>query len=147
MASVNKVILIGNLGADPDLRCLPGGEAVCTLRVATSESWRDKSSGEMSETTEWHRVLLFRRLAEVAGDYLKKGAQIYVVGRLRTRRWQDKDGKERFTMEIEASEMQMLGSSRAEARTSQLNPSVNVPPEPETPISDTPTDWAKDIPF
>ena len=111
MASINKVILIGNLGADPELRYIPGGDAVCTLRLATTEKWKDKASGEMREATEWHRVVLFRRLAEVANEYLRKGASIYVEGRLRTRKWQDKEGKERFTTEIEGSEMKMLGGA------------------------------------
>lgn len=147
MASVNKVILVGNLGAAPELRCLPTGEAVCTLRVATTEKWRDKASGDMREATEWHRVLLFRRLAEVAGDFLKKGALIYVVGRLRTRRWQDKDGKERFTVEIEASEMKMLGASRGDERTAQVNPGANAAPEVQTSATGRLAAWAGDIPF
>ncbi len=103
MASINKVILIGNLGADPEMRYTPGGDAVCTLRLATSDRWKDKESGEMRETTEWHRVVLFRRLAEVAHEFLKKGVPIYVEGRLRTRKWQDKEGRERFTTEIEGN--------------------------------------------
>lgn len=147
MASVNKVILVGNLGADPELRCLPSGEAICTLRVATTEKWRDKGSGEMREATEWHRVLLFRRMAELADDFLKKGALIYVVGRLRTRRWQDKDGKERFTMEIEASEMKMLGAARGNERASQLDPAANAAPEVHISAPAKFADWARDIPF
>lgn len=109
MSSINKVILIGNLGADPETRSLASGEPVCTLRLATADKWKDKASGETREATEWHRVVLFRRLAEIAGQYLKKGAAVYIEGRLRTRKWQDKDGQDRYTTEIEASEMQMLG--------------------------------------
>ena len=110
MSSINKVILIGNLGADPELRQLPNGGSVCNLRIATTENWKDKVSGEARESTEWHRVVLFRRLGEVAGEYLKKGAAVFIEGRLRTRKWQDRDGQDRYTTEIEASEMQMLGS-------------------------------------
>lgn len=109
MASVNKVILVGNLGADPESRYMPNGDAVCNVRLATTESWKDKASGEKREITEWHRVVFYRRLAEIAGQYLKKGTPVYVEGRIRTRKWQDKDGQERYTTEIEATEMQMLG--------------------------------------
>lgn len=109
MASVNKVILVGNLGADPESRYMPNGDAVCNVRLATTESWKDKASGEKKEITEWHRVVFYRRLAEIAGQYLKKGTPVYVEGRIRTRKWQDKDGQDRYTTEIEATEMQMLG--------------------------------------
>ena|SRR5690606_35826339 len=109
MASVNKVILVGNLGADPESRYMPNGDAVCNVRLATTESWKDKSSGEKKEITEWHRVVFYRRLAEIAGQYLKKGTPVYIEGRIRTRKWQDKDGQDRYTTEIEATEMQMLG--------------------------------------
>ena len=121
MASVNKVILVGNLGADPETRYLPSGDPVTNLRLATTDSWKDKASGEKKEATEWHRVVLFRRLAEVAGQYLKKGSQVYIEGRIRTRKWQDKDGQERYTTEIEANEMKMLGgkSDRSESAQSQ----------------------------
>lgn len=107
---VNKVILVGNLGKDPEVRYSPNGSAVANVTIATSESWKDKTSGEKQERTEWHRIVFFGRLAEIAGEYLKKGAQIYVEGRLQTRKWQDKDGKDRYTTEIVANEMQMLGS-------------------------------------
>lgn len=106
---VNKVILVGHLGADPEVRYMPNGGAVANVTVATTESWKDKSSGEKQEKTEWHRVVFFARLAEIVGEYLKKGAQIYVEGRLQTRKWQDKSGVDRYTTEIVASEMQMLG--------------------------------------
>ena len=107
---VNKVILIGNLGRDPEVRYSPNGSAVANVTLATSESWKDKNSGEKVEKTEWHRVVFFGRLAEIAGEYLKKGSQVYVEGRLQTRKWQDKEGHERSTTEIVANEMQMLGS-------------------------------------
>lgn len=109
MASVNKVILIGNLGADPETRYAPSGDAICNLRIATTEVWKDKSSGERREATEWHRVVFFGRTAEVAAQYLRKGSQIYVEGRLQTRKWQDKDGQDRYTTEIRGDEMKMLG--------------------------------------
>ena len=106
---VNKVILVGNLGADPETRAMPSGTTVANLRIATSESWRDKQSGEQQERTEWHRVALFGRLGEIAAEYLKKGSQVYIEGSLRTRKWQDKQGNERYSTEIVASDMQMLG--------------------------------------
>ena len=106
---VNKVIIIGNLGADPETRAMPSGTTVANLRVATSESWRDKQTGEQQERTEWHRVALFGRLAEVAGEYLRKGSQVYIEGSLRTRKWTDKQGNERYSTEIVGNDMQMLG--------------------------------------
>ena len=110
MASVNKVIIVGNLGRDPETRYNPEGGAITNISVATTEQWKDKASGEKQERTEWHRVVFFNRLAEIAGEYLKKGSQVYVEGALRTRKWQDKEGKERYTTEIVAERMQMLGS-------------------------------------
>src|SRR5436189_4121208 len=110
MASVNKVILVGNLGADPETKYLPSGDAVTNIRLATTDRWKDKASGEMKEATEWHRIAFFGRLAEVAGEYLKKGSQVYVEGRIRTRKWQDKEGQDRYSTEIVADGMQMLGS-------------------------------------
>lgn len=109
MASVNKVIIVGNLGRDPEVRYLPEGGAITNISVATTDTWKDKS-GEKQERTEWHRVAFFGKLAEIAGEYLKKGSQVYVEGALRTRKWQDKEGKERYTTEIVADRMQMLGS-------------------------------------
>jgi single-strand DNA-binding protein len=106
---INKVILIGNLGQDPETRSTPGGSTVTNIRLATSESWRDKASGEMKEQTEWHTVVMWNRLGEIAGEYLKKGSQVYIEGRLRTRKWQDKSGNDRYSTEVVASEMQMLG--------------------------------------
>src|SRR6266853_3992274 len=106
---INKVILIGNLGADPETRAMPSGTTVANLRIATSESWRDKQTGEQQERTEWHRVAFFGRLAEVAGEYLRKGSQVYVEGSLRTRKWQDKQGNDRYSTEIVGNDLQMLG--------------------------------------
>jgi single-strand DNA-binding protein len=106
---INKVILVGNLGADPETRAMPSGTTVANLRIATSESWRDKQSGEQQERTEWHRVVLFGRLGEIAAEYLKKGSQVYIEGSLRTRKWQDKQGQERYSTEIVGNDMQMLG--------------------------------------
>ena len=125
MASVNKVIIVGNLGADPETRYLPSGEAVTNVRVATTDKWKDKASGEMKEATEWHRISFFGRLAEIAGEYLKKGSQIYVEGQLRTRKWQDKDGQDRYSTEIRADTMQMLG--RREGAGEGREPSRSAP--------------------
>ena len=108
MASVNKVILVGNLGKDPEVRYMPSGEAITNITVATTDAWKDKQ-GEKQERTEWHRVAFFGKLAEIAGEYLKKGSQVYVEGRLQTRKWQDKEGQDRYTTEIVADRMQMLG--------------------------------------
>lgn len=109
MASVNKVILVGNLGKDPDIRYMPNGDPVATITVATTDTWKDKSSGEKKEATEWHRVVFFSKLAEIAGQYLKKGSQVYIEGRLRTRKWQAQDGGDRYSTEVIADVMQMLG--------------------------------------
>jgi len=111
---INKVILVGNLGADPETRYTASGAAVTNIRVATSESWRDKQTGEQQERTEWHRVVFFNRLAEIAGEYLRKGSQVYLEGSLRTRKWQDQSGQDRYTTEIVANEMQMLGGRGGE---------------------------------
>jgi single-strand DNA-binding protein len=156
MASVNKVILIGNLGADPETRYLPNGDAVANVRLATSEQWTDKASGEKRELTEWHRVVFFRRLAEIVGQYLKKGSPIYVEGRIRTRKWQDKEGQERYTTEIEATEMKMLGnrqssSSGGEAEYGSSAPPAPAPnssrPAPAKKAPDALDDMEDDIPF
>lgn len=121
MSSINKVILIGNLGADPERRVTGSGDTVCTLRLATTEKWKDRTTGEMRESTEWHRVVLFRQLAELAGQYLRKSSPVYVEGRLRTRKWQDKEGQERAVTEIEASDLRFIrqrdSSSRVEDPT------------------------------
>ncbi len=117
MPSVNKVILLGNLGRDPELRFLPNGDAVCNFSIATTDSWKDKA-GEKQEKTEWHNIVMYRKLAEIAGEYLKKGRPVYLEGRLQTRKWQTKDGQDRYTTEIVADNMQMLGGRDAGAQTS-----------------------------
>src|SRR5690349_14620365 len=128
MASVNKVILVGNLGADPETKYLPSGDAVTNIRLATTDRWKDKASEAMKEATEWHRIAFFGRLAEIAGEYLKKGSQVYVEGRIRTRKWQDKEGQDRYSTEIVADAMQMLGS-RAGAGEPRGESSGSKPPE------------------
>lgn len=150
MASINKIILIGNLGADPETRQMSNGEAVTNLRIATTESWRDKGTGEKMEVTEWHRVVMFRKLAEIAGQYLKKGAAVYIEGRIRTRKWQDKDGQDRYTTEIEASEMKMLGGrqdSLVARPASQKTRPAPVDPWDEPGAASKKVDWGDDIPF
>ncbi|MBZ0106907.1 MAG: single-stranded DNA-binding protein [Sulfuricella denitrificans] len=119
MASVNKVILVGNLGKDPEVRYMPSGEAITNITVATTDTWKDKG-GEKQERTEWHRVAFFGKLAEIAGEYLKKGSQVYVEGRLQTRKWQDKEGHDRYTTEIVADRMQMLGSRGGSSNTFEV---------------------------
>ncbi len=109
MAAINKVILVGNLGKDPEVRYTPNGNAICNVSVATTRTWKDKNSGDKQEETEWHRVVFYDRLAEIAGEYLKKGRSVYVEGRLKTRKWQNKEGQDVYTTEIIATEMQMLG--------------------------------------
>jgi len=112
MASVNKVIILGNLGADPESRFSPSGDAICNVRIATSETWKDKTTGERKEAVEWHRVTFYGKLAEIAGQYLRKGSQVYIEGSLRTRKWQDQSGQDRYSTEIRADEMKMLGGKR-----------------------------------
>jgi single-strand DNA-binding protein len=148
MASVNKVIIVGNLGADPETRYLPSGEAVTNIRVATTDRWKDKQSGEMKEATEWHRIAFFGRLAEVAGEYLKKGSQVYVEGALRTRKWQDKDGQDRYSTEIRADVMQMLGRREGggEARTQPAMETKAAEPKAKKPAGKF-DDLEDDIPF
>ena len=126
---INKVILVGNLGADPDTRYMPSGKAVTNIRIATSESWKDRTTGDQQERTEWHTVVLFDKLGEIAAEYLRKGSQVYIEGSLRTRKWQDKEGKDRYSTEIVARDMQMLGgrggagaSGSAEPRPSRSAP-------------------------
>ena len=148
---INKVILIGNCGQDPETRHTPSGNAVTNLSIATSESWKDKTTGEAQERTEWHRVVFFNRLAEIAGEYLKKGSKVYVEGSLRTRKWQDNNGQERYTTEIVASSMQMLDSPRegdkyaAPAQSSQRP----APPPQNQPMGahNAPQNFDDDIPF
>lgn len=144
---VNKVILVGNLGNDPDTRYMPSGSAVTNLSVATNESWKDKETGEQKDRTEWHKVAMFGRLAEIAAEYLRKGSQVYIEGKLRTRKWQDKDGNDRWTTEIIADEMQMLGGrmdSGAPAMNDRAPPSASPSAPPPKGGSD---DFDDDIPF
>ena len=156
MASVNKVILVGNLGADPETRFMPNGDALANIRLATTESWKDKATGEKKELTEWHRVVFRNKLAEIVGQYLKKGSAVYVEGRIRTRKWQDKEGQERYTTEIEAREMQMLGgrssgasASGGEAEYGGSMPSSSAPSRSGAPAKKAPSfdDMDDDIPF
>lgn len=120
---VNKVILIGNIGQDPEVRYTPGGSAITNISVATSEAWKDKQTGQSQERTEWHRVVFFNRLAEIAGEYLRKGSKVYIEGSLRTRKWQDQQGQDRYTTEIVANEMQMLDGRGSEGASSSPSPS------------------------
>lgn len=140
---INKVILVGNLGADPETRYMPSGSAVTNLSIATSESWKDKQSGEQKERTEWHKVAMFNRLAEIAAEYLRKGSQVYIEGKLRTRKWQDRDGNDRWTTEVIADEMQMLGGrgGGGSAPMSSGQGSSSAPPQPPA------DDFDDDIPF
>lgn len=144
MASVNKVILVGNLGSDPESRYMPNGDAVCNIRIATTESWKDKASGDKKELTEWHRVVFYRRLAEIAGQYLKKGSAVYIEGRIRTRKWQNKEGVDQYTTEIEATEMQMLG--KRDASESDYVPPPNRDAQGAQKSSGG-NDFESDIPF
>lgn len=140
---VNKVIVVGNLGQDPETRYMPSGSAVTNLRVATNESWKDKQTGEQKDRTEWHSVAMFGRLAEIAAEYLRKGSQVYIEGKLRTRKWQDKDGNDRYTTEIVADEMQMLGS-----RSGGGAPAMSDAPPPSAPRPQSSgDDFDDDIPF
>ncbi len=175
MASINKVILIGNLGRDPEVRYTPNGNAICNISVATTRNWKDKTSGDKVEETEWHRVVFYDRLAEIAGEYLKKGRPVYVEGRLKTRKWQDKEGKDIYTTEVIADNMQLLGGregmgggdaggesgydqgaggrsdNRGESRPAQSARSAPTPrPEPTKPATKSATgfdDMDDDIPF
>ena len=142
---INKVILVGNLGQDPETRYMPSGGAVTNFTVATNESWKDKQSGEQKERTEWHKVAMFGRLAEIAAEYLRKGSQVYVEGRLQTRKWQDRDGNDRWTTEIVANEMQMLGSRGGS--TSTTSDEWERKPATATQSSSPGDDFDDDIPF
>jgi single-strand DNA-binding protein len=161
MASVNKVILIGNLGKDPEVRYMPSGSAICNITVATSRQWKSKDSGERQEETEWHRVALFDRLAEIAGEYLKKGRPVYIEGRLKTRKWTDKDGVEKYTTEVIADQLQLLGSREGmggapagDEGGGESRPARSAPP-PRAPAAGKPAaksstgfdDMDDDIPF
>lgn len=154
---INKVIIVGNLGADPETRYTPSGTAVANLRVATTETWRDSNSGEQKEQTEWHRVVLFNKLAEIAGEYLKKGAQIYLEGKLQTRKWQDQQGNDRFATEIIGRDMQMLGGGGGQGgqgnrqdgqqQAGQSGQSQQQSPAPATAGGGGGGGWDDDIPF
>ncbi len=145
MRGVNKVILVGHLGQDPDVRSMPSGSSVANLSLATNEQWRDKNTGEQQERTEWHRLALFGRLADIAGQYLRKGAPVYVEGRLRTRKWQDRDGHDRYSTEIVVNDLQMLGGRGG---TSQAGPDRPSPPaESRGPASRPDMPFDDDIPF
>ena len=165
MASVNKVIIVGNLGKDPEVRYMPSGSAICNITVATSRQWKDKTSGDKQEETEWHRITFFDRMAEIAGEYLKKGRPVYVEGRLRTRKYTDKDGVEKYSTEIVATDMQLLGSrdgggggsgydddsgSAAPAPAARSAPPQRSAPPPKPAASKSSTgfdDMDDDIPF
>lgn len=147
---VNKVILIGHLGQDPEIRYMPNGGAVANLTLATSESWRDKQSGEMREKTEWHRVIIFGKLAEVAGEYLKKGSQVYIEGSLQTRKWQDQSGQDRYTTEVVVNiggSMQMLGGNGGNQAGSQQPARQHQQTQQQAPQNEPPMDWDDNIPF
>ncbi|TYG34907.1 single-stranded DNA-binding protein [Lonepinella koalarum] len=172
MAGVNKVIIVGRLGNDPEIRTMPNGDAVANISVATSESWNDKNTGERREITEWHRIVFYRRQAEVVGEYLRKGSQVYVEGRLRTRKWQDQSGQDRYTTEIQGDVMQMLDSRNtnqggfnqdnggfagngnfAGQQSGSYSRSTSVPRQPQqtqkvAPVNEPPLDnFDDDIPF
>ena len=140
---VNKVILIGNLGKDPETKYMPSGDCVCNFSLATTDSWKDRNSGETVEKTEWHNIVMFRRLAEIAGEYLRKGSQVYIEGKLKTRKWQDRDGNDRWTTEIEAREMQMLGGRGGSAGMAAPASQQSAPPE----MAPTGGEYEDDIPF
>lgn len=144
MKGINKVILIGNCGADPESRATAAGGQVTNVRLATSESWKDKNTGQMQERTEWHRVVFFGRLAEIAAEYLRKGSKVYVEGSIRTRKWQDKEGRDQYTTEIVAGEMQMLDGKRdADAAPQHAEPRHT----PRAPVVPVPDEFADEIPF
>lgn len=141
---INKVIIVGNLGNDPETRYMPSGSAVTNLSVATNESWKDKQTGEQKDRTEWHKVAMFGRLAEIAAEYLRKGSQVYIEGKLRTRKWQDKEGQDRYTTEIVADEMQMLGGRSGGGGGA---PAMNDSGERSPPPRSSGDDFDDDIPF
>jgi len=144
---VNKAIILGSLGQDPDIRYTAGGAAVANISIATNEQWKDKESGEMQERTEWHRVVFFGRLAEIVGEYLRKGSQVYVEGRIQTRKWQDKEGQDRYTTEIVANEMQMLGSKSGGTTASfDQSPQQQISPATSSDKNSN-DDFDDDIPF
>lgn len=151
MASVNKVILVGNLGRDPEMRYSPDGTAICNISLATTSQWKDRATGEKREETEWHRVVFYNRLAEIAGEYLKKGRAVYLEGRLKTRKWQDKQtGADRYSTDIVADQMQMLGGRDDDGGSSQPAPArqpAAAPPPTQKPPAASLADMDDDIPF
>lgn len=161
MAGINKVIIVGNLGNDPEVRTMPNGDAVANISVATSESWTDRNTGERREVTEWHRIVFFRRQAEVCGEYLRKGSQVYVEGRLKTRKWQDQNGQDRYTTEIQGDVLQMLGGRQNTGDFQQNAPSYGAPNSQPSyqarpaakpaaapqPAAEPPMDFDDNIPF
>lgn len=142
---INKAIIVGNLGNDPEIRHTAGGAAVANISIATVESWKDKNSGEKQEKTEWHRVIAFGRLAEIIGEYLRKGSQVYIEGRIQTRKWQDKDGQDRYTTEIVANEMQMLGGKGGDSENHESAPQAQQNAAPSA--GNAGYDFDNDIPF
>jgi single-strand DNA-binding protein len=147
MASVNKVTIIGNLGKDPETRYMPSGEAMTSITVATTESWKDKATGEKKEATEWHRISFFGKLAEIAGQYLKKGSQVYIEGSLRTRKYTDKDGVEKYATDIKADKMQMLGGKGGESEAPRPSPAPAARQEPAARPAPNFSDMDDEIPF
>lgn len=149
MASVNKVILMGNLGRDPEVKYMQSGEAVCNVSLATSSSWKDKNTGERREEVEWHRLVFYRRLAEIAGEYLRKGSSIYIEGRLKTRAWTDKDGNQRHTTEVMVDQMQMLGGRDSGQSGGGNEHKQQAPQNPSTQAAQptSPADQDDDLPF
>ena len=144
MAGINKVIIVGFLGNDPDVRTMPNGELVVNISVATSERWTDKNSGEKKEVTEWHRIVLYRRLAEIADQYLTKGSQVYIEGRLKTRKWQDSNGQDRYTTEIQGDNLQMLGVRQDEPKQAKAS---KAKPEPLSAMAEQGDNFDDNIPF
>lgn len=143
---INKVIIVGNLGKDPEVRYTNDGKAIANITVATSESWKDKNTGQQTEKTEWHRIVFFRRLAEIVGEYLHKGSKVYIEGKLQTRKWQDKNGQDRYTTEIVADQMQMLDSKKSGGQ-SQPQQSQSAPPPPAPAPGPQNDEFGDDIPF
>ena len=147
MAGINKVIIVGHLGNDPEMRTMPNGEAVANISVAISESWMDKNTGERRVVTEWHRIVFYRRQAEICGEYLKKGSQVYVEGRLRSRKWQDQNGQDHYTTEIQGDNLQMLGSAHGRTRNVASGNMSNAPQIPAQQAEPPMNGFDDDIPF
>lgn len=144
MAGINKVIIVGFLGNDPEVRTMPAGDLVVNISVATSESWTDKNTGEKKEVTEWHRIVIYRKLAEIAAQYLRKGSQVYIEGRLKTRKWQDNNGQDRYTTEIQSDNLQMLGGRQDESKQAKQS---KAKPEPLSAMAEQGDSFDDNIPF